>query len=85
MCQGLSGSAATARGSRVPAMVGINAVLVAAVVALAIRLNSRQPQQQTRGRNLGQGQGWGEMRGMGNGAVGQAYGSVASGEGESPL
>jgi hypothetical protein len=59
-------------------MVGINAVLVAAVVALTIRLNSRQPHEQTRGRNLGQA-------GVGDGAGGQAYGSVAGGDEESPL
>ena len=48
-----------------PAMVGINAVLVAAVVALVIRLHWRHPRDDVRSGNWSRS--WGEMQGVGGG------------------
>lgn len=79
-------------------MVGINAVLVAAVVALVMRLNARDDRRAPRDDRDRHAGNWGrsreEMRGVGvsggvgvrEGGRGQAYGSLTeAGEDDSPL
>ena len=80
-------------------MIGINAVLVAALVALAVRLRSRTPRSARASDSddlLNAAGGCGEMRGRAGGSgsvsggargghVGHVYGSMPVADDDSPL